>query len=89
MASVDEQLTPVRRVVTSLDSKGGAFVQIDGAVRLTNAPDGTGAQFGIAWQTQSSPADVQVEGDSAELPTGELTNAGELPQFTSVRLVAD
>ncbi|KAL8276712.1 hypothetical protein RQP46_010891 [Phenoliferia psychrophenolica] len=78
-----EEMGPIRRIVTTLDKEGVSHVSIDGPVRLTVAPDKIAAEFGIAWQTQTALADTQVEGDSAELPTGELTN----PEGTVVRYV--
>jgi hypothetical protein len=75
--STTKEMSSIRRVVTSLNATGTSFVSIDGPVRLTVAPDGSGAEFGIAWQTQTALADTQVPGDSAELPSGELTNSGK------------
>lgn len=79
MSSTVDHPGPIRRIVTTVDGHGVGKVMIDGPVRRTEAGDRGSIQalFGVAWQTDSSPADSQAEGDGAELPTGELTNPSE------------
>ncbi|GAA5854276.1 hypothetical protein JCM9279_005105 [Rhodotorula babjevae] len=66
----------IRRVVTTHDESGDAKVWIDEEVE-NKAPPGfsDGVSFGLAWTTDSSPADCQTSVDGKDLPIGELASA--------------
>lgn len=54
-------LPSIRRVVTTHDDEGMAKVWIDGEVPNISPPGFTdGVSFGLAWVTDSSPADCQT-----------------------------
>jgi hypothetical protein len=54
-------LPVIRRVVTSHDEQGNAKVWIDEEVENKSPPGFTdGVSFGLAWVTDSSPADCQT-----------------------------
>ncbi|KPV74776.1 uncharacterized protein RHOBADRAFT_44295 [Rhodotorula graminis WP1] len=65
----------IRRVVTTHDDSGAAKVWIDEEVE-NKAPPGfsDGVSFGLAWTTNTSPADCQTPVDGKDLPIGELAN---------------
>ncbi|BGP57096.1 hypothetical protein JCM8202_000538 [Rhodotorula sphaerocarpa] len=68
-------LPAIRRVVTSHDEQGQAVVWKDEEVPNKSPPGFTdGVSFGLAWVTDSSPADCQTNIDGATLPIGELSS---------------
>ncbi|GAA5984611.1 hypothetical protein JCM10908_003423 [Rhodotorula pacifica] len=75
MSSPQNPLPSIRRVVTTHDDEGTAKVWIDGEVPNLSPPGFTdGVSFGLAWVTDSSPADCQTTVDGRELPIGELSS---------------
>lgn len=62
MSSAPQNPLPsIRRVVTTHDDEGMAKVWIDGEVPNISPPGFTdGVSFGLAWVTDSSPADCQT-----------------------------
>ncbi|KAK4050389.1 hypothetical protein OIV83_003458 [Microbotryomycetes sp. JL201] len=74
-AAPKNDLPPIHRIVTSHDDKGQAKVWIEDEVPNISPPGFTdGVSFGLAWTTNSVPADCQTEVDGRTLPIGELTN---------------
>ncbi|GAA5984496.1 hypothetical protein JCM10908_003374 [Rhodotorula pacifica] len=75
MTAPHNPLPPIRRVVTTHDEEGIAKVWIDGEVPNLQPPGfDSGVSFGLAWVTDSSPADCQTTVDGRELPIGELSS---------------
>ncbi|GAA6018954.1 hypothetical protein JCM10207_009212 [Rhodosporidiobolus poonsookiae] len=79
-------LPAIRRVVTTHNDAGEAKVWLDEEVenkRVAHIPDGV--SFGLAWTTNTQPADCQTNVDGKNLPIGELASeAGSVVRYVDM-----